>query len=510
MKKQIRMLFISCIAIISCFIISGCADMQIGFNFNKDGTVTAQRSIAVSSSLIKKNEIEKSKEDDRKKGFEIKDNSDGYAAAKTYAGILDVVNDGGNLWNPDENFNGVQVRKGLLYDYYSLDLFIKGQKYDIPKSNYQANVSSYFSPNVKMNIWQYNEYRQNTEAQAEEMNQMADQVTKAAIDSFKMNFTFNIPYSVDNTNADNKTNEGKTLTWNLKPAFMDNKDLAIQAQFKIYHESTIIELIIAGVVLLVIAIILVVIGIIKNDNPKRRKILFGIAALILILIASFASYAKYSIDNPPKLIASDRILGKDAKDCNGEPIADTLKNEKSIPVNSIEEVAATLKSKEVNGTVLAISVKNADGFLALVNMDSKILFAIYDAKDNSIALLPYSSKTLNFRANTSTFSNGKKDYNPLIFNMEISNDNKDSQDKNLGIWNGTKHIFPVYAVFKVDDNGNIIPGMLTSGSGLKPSHYQSPLKEPRNVNLANVLLTHMDSLKRDIKERNINLPNSGQ
>lgn len=484
--------------------------MQMGVNLNKDGTVTLQRSIATSSGLIEKRQIEKSKEDDRKKGFEIKDNSDGYVATKTYADILDVVNDGGNLWNPDENFNGVQVRKGLLYDYYSLDLFIKGQKYDIPKSNYQANIPSYFSPNVKMNIWQYNEYRQNAEAQTEEMNQMTDQATRAAIDSLKMNFTFNIPYPVDNTNADNKMNEGKTLTWNLKPAFMDNTDITLQAQFKIYHESTIVGLIVVGVILLIVTIILVFVGIIKKDNPKRRNVLFGIAGLILILIASFAGYAKYSIDNPPKLTAGDRILEKDVKDSNGKPLADTLKNEKSIPVNSIEEVAATLKSKEINGTISSVSVKDEAGFLALLNVDAKLFFAIYDAKDSSIAMVPYSSKTLNFRANTVTFHDGKKYYNPLIFNMEIFDDNKDSQDNKLGVWNGTKHIFPIYAIFKVDDTGKINPGMLTSGSGLKPSHYHSPLKEQRNVNLANVLLTHMDSLKRDIKERNINLPNDGQ
>lgn len=509
MEKSIRSLLISCIVIVSCFIITGCANMQIGFNFNKDGTITVQNSIAVTSSLVK-NDVEKSKEDDRKKGFEIKDTSDGYIATKTYKSILDVVNSGGELWNPDENFNGVQMRQGLLYDYYSLDLFIKGQKFNIPKSNYQANVPSYFSPNVKMNVWQYNEYRRNAEAQAQEINQMTDEATKTAINSLNMKLTFNVPYSVDNTNADSKTNEGKTLTWDMKPAFLDNKDLTIQAQFKIYHESTIIGLIVVGVVLLIIAIILVVVGIIKKDNFKRRKVLFSVAGLILILIASFGAYAKYSINNPPKLTASDRILGKDAKDSNGKPLANTLKNAESTPLNSSEEVAATLKGKEINGTVLAVSVKDKDGFVALINIDSKIFFAIYDAKDSSAALVPYNSKTLNFRANTTTLKDGKKYYNPLIFNMEISNDNKNSQDKNLGIWNGAKHIFPIYAIFKVDDNNKVIPSMLTSARGLNSSHYQDALKEQRNVNLANVLLTHMDSLKSDIKGKHISLPNERQ
>ena len=512
LEKQIRMLAVSCIVIIFCVIVSGCADMQVGFNFNKDGTINAQRSIAVSSSLIGKSKLEKSKEDDRKKGFEIKDTSDGYIATKTYKSLFDMVNDGGTLWNPNENNNGVQMRTGLLYDYYSLDLFVKGQNNNIPKSNYQANIPSYFSPAVKMNAWQYMEYRQKAEAQAQEMNQMADQASKAAMNSFKMNITFNIPYSVDATNADTKTNEGKTLSWNLKPAFMDNKDITIQAQFKIFHESTIIGLIVAGVVLFILATILVVIGIMKKDDVRQRKILFGIAGVVFIVIASFSIYAKYSIDNPPKLTASDRIVGKDAKDASGKPLADTLKKEEntSNATGSFRKEAGTiLNEKGINGTVSAVSAKEDDGFLALVKIDSNFFFAIYDAKDNIAALVPYDLKILNFRANATTYNDGKKHYNPLIFNMEISNDNKNSRDKDLGVWNGPKHILPIYALFKVDDNDKVIPGMLNSGKGLNPSHYQGVLNETSNVNLANILLVHMDSLKRDIKGQNLSLPNAG-
>lgn len=506
MEKLIRTVVIACIAVLFCLLVSGCADMQIGFNFNKDGTVTAQRSIAANSAFIEKNKIEKSKEQDRQKGFEIKDTSDGYIATKTYKDIIDVVNDGGKFWNPDENSNGVQVRKGLLYDYYSLDLFIKGQKYDIPKADYQANVPSYFSPSIRMNAWQYYEYRQNAEAQAQEMNRMADEAAKAAMNSLKMDLTLNIPYSVDTTNADHKTNEGKTLSWNIKPAFLDNKDFTLQAQFKIYHEGTIIGLIVIGVILLIAAITLTIVGCVKKDDLKRRKLLFGIAGLILAFIVAFTVYAKYSIDNPPNLTASDRIVGKDTKDSNGKLLADTLRNQEDTPLNSIESAAATLKEKGIKGAVSAVSVKDEAGFLALVTIDSKLFFAIYDAKDSFAALVPYSSKTLNFRADATTLD-GKKYYNPLIFKMEISNDNQGGQDKDLGIWNGTKHIVPIYARFEIDDNDKIIPGMLTSGKGEKPSHYQGPLKEQRNVNLTNVLLTHMDSLKRDIKKRNVNLPN---
>jgi hypothetical protein len=507
MKKSMRIILLACIAVISAFMISGCADMQMGFTFNKDGTVTAQKSITVNSSLVEKSKIEKAKEDDRKKGFEVKNTADGYSATKTYKDMTDVVNDGGNLWNPNENSNGVQMRKGLLYDYYSLDLFIKGQKYDIPKADYQANVPSYFSPNVRMNVWQYSAYRQKAEEQAQEMNRMADEAAKAAMNSLKMNVTLNTPYSVDATNADNKTNDGKTLSWNLKPAFMDNKDLTIQAQFKIYHENTIIGFAVAGVCLLILAIVLVIVGIVQKDNPTRRKIFFSIAILVLVAVTSFAAYAKYSLDNPPRLTVNDRIIGENAKDSKGKPLADTLKNQGKVSLNSLEQANGILNGKQIAGTVCAVSVTDEDGFLALINIDSKLFFEIYDAKDASVALVPYRYKTLNFRANATTSKNGRKYYSPVIFNMEIPDDDKISGDRDIGIWNGTKHTIPVYSLFKVDDNDKIIPGMLTSGRGLTPSHYQVPLNEQRNVNLANVLLNHMDSLKKDIKARNIILPN---
>ena len=43
--------------------------------------------------------------------------------------------------------------------------------------------------------------------------------------------------------------------------------------------------------------------------------------------------------------------------------------------------------------------------------------------------------------------------------------------------------------YSFNDDGTVKPGMLTSGNGSNPSHFQGYLKEPKIVDLANLLLT---------------------
>lgn len=67
-------------------------------------------------------------------------------------------------------------------------------------------------------------------------------------------------------------------------------------------------------------------------------------------------------------------------------------------------------------------------------------------------------------------------------------------------------MIPIYALYDVDSNNNIVPGMLNSAQGSNPSHYHDVLKEQKNVNLANIVLTHAESLNEDINKRGVSLP----
>ncbi|MDQ0202855.1 hypothetical protein [Pectinatus haikarae] len=504
MRKKLRLLGIFSVMTVFCLIISGCANIQADFTFNKDGSITSQHIIEISS-MIDKDNLETQKAADSKNGYEVKEISNGYTATKTVASIHPIVG-GTPVFNPNEYFNGVQVHKGLLYDYYSFDLFKKGEKADIPKANYQTNIPGFFSPDVTMNIWQYMDYRRQAEEQTRQMNQMADQATKAAVDSMKINITFNLPYSVDDSNADIKTNDNKTLTWDLKPAFLNNQDISIQAKFKIYHENTIIALLISGIFLLIIAVVLFVLGLIKWQDHKKRNLFLSLTAILLIIVAGSAAWCKRSIDNPPQLTMADRIVSETAKDSDGKPLLDTLRNTQEIPLNSLDTAQKTLFSKGSNAEITAVSSTDEDGFLALGTLDSKLYFIIYDAKDGSTALVPYNPNVLNYREHFISFNDGKKHYDPMIFLLQVSEKNN-SKDKILGVWDGARHTIPIYVVFKLGDDGRVIPGMITSGQGLKPSHYQAALQEPKNVELVNIVPTHINSLRADIKGRNIILPN---
>jgi len=514
-RCKLRFLTIFCIMIVSCLILGGCANINIGFNFNKDGTITAIQDMTTASPIAK-DKIDEQKVDVQKQGYAIKETSNGFTATKTYKDITELVNGGADIWNPNEKHNGVQFKKGLLYDYYSLDLYLQGRKEKIPKANNQAQIPGYFSPKVKGSIWQYLEAKKQAEEEADAMNQIQDEATQSAINSLKMDLTLNFPYTVDVSNADQMQNDGKTAIWNLKPALFDNKDMEIQAKFKIYHETTLIVLGIIGGIVLICGIVLLVLGIVKKDTVKGKWLIITAVCLFSFVIVT-AGYAKYDISNPPTFSSSDRIIGKNVKDSKGNLLADTWKNKPDAEKNVIADIKETLKSYGVNYEILAASKRDDDGFLVLVKDNENYYIGAYSAKDSQIAWTNYSAKTLNFMDNFQTFSSGKKYYNPLIFEMDVpvhkqnssQNNSQAGLDDALGVWNDahTHHHIPVYALFKVDDNGNVIPGMINSGNGAHPSHYQGHLKEQINVNLVNIFLTHMDSLRIDIKSKNVVLPN---
>ena len=139
-----------------------------------------------------------------------------------------------------------------------------------------------------------------------------------------------------------------------------------------------------------------------------------------------------------------------------------------------------------------------------MDISKGITFVIYDKKDDMIARVDYDKALLRPRDNK--YETTDKEYMPLIFKMHIENDDKNGEDKILGVWNGKVHEVPIYALFEVDANNNIVPGMLYSAQGKNPSHYHGVLKEQKNVNLANIVLTHADSLNEDIIKRGISLP----
>ena len=496
------------ICICLCFLISGCADGQFGFTFNEDGTITQRNSLQFQQGFKdlgnyfgQSNEdfILEQKQEDSQNGFSIEDVQNGYTATKTIT-LKDLA--GLKIFQPGENTAGVQVKKGFLYDYYSIDSYLKGQYQSLPQSNYAANIPSYFSPNMPVNIWDYMEYRKQAEAEARQLDEISNQMIKAAISSMNLNLVINLPYEVDSSNADNLTNGNKTLTWNLKPAVFDGKDLSVQAKFKIYHEKTIIGLIIVGSILLIVAIILLVLGFVKK-NSNKQSVFFIVAGIIIVFLGCFGVYVNYNIKHPPVLTDADKlvVVAEKSMQKSEEPEAKQQKNAQSEDV--LTKANNVLQNKNSEYKLSAVSKIDEDGFFG-IDTRKGVIFVIYDKKDDIVASVGYDKKILNPKANK--YKTSDKDYMPLIFKMYIKNDDKNGGDKDLGTWTNETHIIPIYALYDVDSNNNIVPGMLNSAQGSNPSHYHDVLKEQKNVNLANIVLTHAESLNEDINKRGVSLP----
>lgn len=154
--------------------------------------------------------------------------------------------------------------------------------------------------------------------------------------------------------------------------------------------------------------------------------------------------------------------------------------------------------------IVAVSKVDDDGFLALSMGEKYTGYIIYDKKTGTIASIDFISEILNLRANPVIFSD-KKHYNPIRFTLNVLNTTQGDTDSKLGEWQYSTHKIPIYAIFDVDENDNIIPQKFMTGEGLKPKKFGKSLTELRNINLVNIVLTHSDSLKQDIKQRNITL-----
>ena len=233
----------------------------------------------------------------------------------------------------------------------------------------------------------------------------------------------------------------------------------------------------------------------KNSSNENNslKIIIGVLIAIIVIGAGGGFYYYKTTQNnatvaesssPSEVISSDT-----ANSSEKQQPAETKPEVK----DNLAQARDILESKNFGFGIIAVSNITDDGFLAYTT-DEGVAFIAYDKKDDVITPIKFDKKLLNI-------ANGKKD-DYIILTLYKSNDTA-NKDNNLGYWQAEKHIFPVFAAYKVDSNGNIEPGMLTSGRGENPRHLQEYLQEQENVNIVNLALTHADSLRQDMQARNI-------
>ena len=151
---------------------------------------------------------------------------------------------------------------------------------------------------------------------------------------------------------------------------------------------------------------------------------------------------------------------------------------------SPEELAQkALEAKGVSCKITATTYgHDSNGFLALDTSKGRRIL-LFDQQNDRVAEVNPRTSFASFAAQRS-----KSYQSPWIVNFTILNDVRDN-DSDFGTWYGPNHFFPIYMQYSFNADGTVKPGMLTSGNGPNPSHFQGYLKEQKNVDMANLLLT---------------------
>lgn len=227
----------------------------------------------------------------------------------------------------------------------------------------------------------------------------------------------------------------------------------------------------------------------KTIAKSDKKILYiGIAAVVIIAIMLVGYFYHNKMQTANNNAAAPAAQEQGAEINDSKPKDDKIEasDSKAKDVSEYEALQKDLNASGVKGKVLASTPgDNNAGYLSLVQDGNNSNIVIRDKKNNRTALL-------------SNIRNMGNDV--VIFDMMVLNDVKDNDVKS-GVWEGSNHIIPVYAQYKIDAANNVTPGMLTTGGGRKPSHYQEYFYEQRNVDTINLFLTKMNILNKIAKEK---------
>ena len=222
------------------------------------------------------------------------------------------------------------------------------------------------------------------------------------------------------------------------------------------------------------------------------KIIIAIAIVVVIVVGSGLGYFLYQKhEKDTQVNTNTNTLVETAKATD-----DTYQQQKQDDEN-LKKANDILKNKNTNYKVSAVSTIDDNGFFGLMT-GKGLRFIIYDKKDNMIATIPFDKELLNPKKYANTDR-------ALYFDMSVEYDNVNSKDKKAGYWSGSTHIIPI-EIYSEEKDGVLSPLGIMTYYGNNKGKYDEYLYEMQNVNLANLVILHGDSLRVDITNRNIDLP----
>lgn len=242
MKKTMKLLSLLAVVIL----MSGCVKYDIGMEIRKDKSVNISIISAVDSSLMGD---EQTVDEDEIKALEDK----GFTATKY----------------EDDNWNGYTLTK----KYKNIDEISSKDPVTVEltdlASNEKDNIATFFQKKSGLFTTKYianftldarsDEDDESDEEMDEDMQQLLDRMTA----SMELNYHVTLPSKASSSNATKVSDDGKTLTWNLK--FNEVND--IKYEFAIINPITVA--IAVGIGALVI--MLVVLFILKGRGQKKAQ-----------------------------------------------------------------------------------------------------------------------------------------------------------------------------------------------------------------------------------------------
>lgn len=225
----------------------------------------------------------------------------------------------------------------------------------------------------------------------------------------------------------------------------------------------------------------------KSENSSTG----GIVAFALVIAALCGGGGYYYYQSHQPTATETESPSKNGKGAAENETSSTEPFDKSkeeqinavLPVqNSMLDKAKTeMAEYGIKGEFTATSYgHSSDGFIAL---DSSGQFVVIDRKNHRAGIVKPHMSLAEFKR-----QRNEKIPLPMLMDCTFTGDAPDG-DVNAGYWKGTTHYMTIYALYKFDGNGNLVPGMLTTARGEHPSHYQDVLYEVRNVDFANLFLT---------------------
>ena len=232
-----------------------------------------------------------------------------------------------------------------------------------------------------------------------------------------------------------------------------------------------------------------------KEKPKWIFPLLGVAAIVVIggglyvfKPGPLAPGMPVAATSPNTASAKqETTLHEDA--CDTSPVVENL--------HSLQQILDQYGMKE---TIEATSFGHSDkGSLSIIGSSKGRSLLLVDKVNQQAAIVSLTNRAYNF-----TNQRGQINPTPVIFQMKILADTR-GKDQNAGAWKGNDHILPIYACYTFDEQGNVIPGSLTTGKGENPSHYQGYLYEQKNVDLVNLFLTEMLALHEDAAKKHVKI-----